>query len=362
MILIIKNLLFIKKKMILLNDKFQNEIQKLIPNDIDFLYNKQIYPKHQLVLSHLINDYHEAYLKSFDNEKKNRTNTLESLGKGNVNRKKRFEKNKEILKNKKSTIQERLIALYENLILKRIIKGDLKFAYLILVFFYMQEFRTYKLLNNIFLFSKKGKIVTNNLFEAFKFFEFIYLSPTKIVNSCAISLNQYIKINLPNISEEERLKFIRNIINIHFSKHAPATLRADYFNREIYCAGLYNGTPIFQWYAPADLSKSYYNEKDINKYFRIFTLLRKDLGVLNKVVTSEFVKKEHKKIVEEHFVDINKFKTIITSCSIAYVSNPNKLVKFFAENYKKTFKDYLKLPYQLIKTIFVALLTKLTLK
>lgn len=90
MILIIKNLLFIKKKMILLNDKFQNEIQKLIPNDIDFLYNKQIYPKHQLVLSHLINDYHEAYLKSFDNEKKNRTNTLESLGKGNVNRKKKI--------------------------------------------------------------------------------------------------------------------------------------------------------------------------------------------------------------------------------------------------------------------------------
>lgn len=67
-----------------------NEIQKLIPNDIDFLYNKQIYPKHQLVLSHLINDYHEAYLKSFDNEKKNRTNTLESLGKGNANRKKKI--------------------------------------------------------------------------------------------------------------------------------------------------------------------------------------------------------------------------------------------------------------------------------
>lgn len=70
------------------NSKFQNEIQKLIPNDIDFLYNKQIYPKHQLVLSHLINDYHEAYLKSSKDEKKNRTNTLESLGKGNANRKK----------------------------------------------------------------------------------------------------------------------------------------------------------------------------------------------------------------------------------------------------------------------------------
>ena len=72
----------------LINYKFQNEIKKLIPNDINLKYNGQNYPKHQLVLSHLINDYHEAYLKSFDNEKKNRTNTLESLGKGNEKRKK----------------------------------------------------------------------------------------------------------------------------------------------------------------------------------------------------------------------------------------------------------------------------------
>ncbi|MFA6742154.1 MAG: hypothetical protein WCR78_11775 [Arcobacteraceae bacterium] len=345
-----------------INNKFQYEIQKLIPNDINLKYNGEIYSKHQLVLSHLISDYSEAYLKSFDNEKKARTNTLESLGKGNEKRKKRYFKNKDILKNKKSTKREFLIALYENLILKRIIKGDLKFAYLLLNYLYLYQLQTTKLLNKIFLFNDKYKLVIDSLYEALKFFEFTYLVPSKIVNSCAICLNQYIKTYLPNITEEERLKFIRNIINIHFSKHAPATLRADYFNREIYCAGLYNGTPIFQWYAPADLSKSYYNKKDINKYFRMFTLLRKDLGVLNKVVTSEFVKKEHKEIVEEHFVDINKFKTIITSSSIAYVSNPNKLVKFFAENYKKTFKDYLKLPYQLIKTIFVALLSKLTLK
>lgn len=345
----------------LFNYLYEKEIQELIPNDIDFLYNKQIYPKHQLVLSHLINDYHEAYLKSFDNEKKNRTNTLESLGKGNANRKKRFEKNKEILKNKKSTIQERLIALYENLILKRIIKGDLKFAYLILVFFYMQEFRTYKLLNNLFLFSKKGKIVTNNLFEAFKFFEFIYLSPTKIVNSCAISLNQYIKINLPNISEEERLKFIRNIINVHFSKHAPTTIRADYFNREIYCAGLYNGSPIFQWHT-STINESYYSRKDIEKYFRIFKMVRKDLGIFNNIVIKRFVKKEYKKLVNEHFSNIDKFEDIIKNSSFAYVQQPNKLMKYLDENHKKTFRDYIKLPKQAINTIFEALVTKFTLK
>lgn len=214
------------------------EIQKLIPNDINLKYKGQIYPKHQLFLSHLISDYHESYLKSFDNEKKNRTNTLESLGKGNEKRKKRYFKNKDILKNKKSTKREFLIALYENLILKRIIKGDLKFAYLLLNYLYLYQLQTTKLLNKIFLFNDKYKLVIDSLYEALKFFEFTYLVPSKIVNSCAICLNQYIKTYLPNITEEERLKFIRNIINIHFSKHAPATLRADYFNREIYCAGL----------------------------------------------------------------------------------------------------------------------------
>ena len=38
----------------LLNNKFQNEIKKLIPNDINLKYNGKVYPKHQLFLSHLI--------------------------------------------------------------------------------------------------------------------------------------------------------------------------------------------------------------------------------------------------------------------------------------------------------------------
>lgn len=98
-----KQKLFLQPKIMkLINNTFQNEIKKLIPNDSELKYNGKVYPKHQLFLSHLISDYYEAYLKSSDNEKKNRTNTLESLGKGNEKRKRYF-KNKDILKNKKST-------------------------------------------------------------------------------------------------------------------------------------------------------------------------------------------------------------------------------------------------------------------
>jgi len=342
-------------------DKFGKEIIELIPNDIDFKFNGKTYPKHQLVLSHLISDYHKAYLKSFENEKKERTNTLESLGKGNIKRKKRFDKNQKTIKNKDSLLEEKLIALYENLILKRIIKGDYKFAYLILTYLFIHQTRVHKELNKMFLFNKIHKIAFNSLYEALKFFEFTYLSPSKIVNSCAIALNQYIKIHLPNISEEERLKFVRSIINVHFSKHAPSSLRADLFEKEIYCAGLYNGTPIFQWYTSTK-KNSYYSQNEIKKYFRIFTSLRKDLGIASKLITNKFVKKDQRKIAEEYFTNINKFEEVIKNTSIVYVQQPNKLIKYLDENYQKTFKDYIKLPKEALNTIFTALITKLTLK
>lgn len=348
-------------KITISNANILQEIKKLIPNDINFKYNKKIYPKHQLVLSHLINDYHEAYLKSFENEKEERNNTLESLGKGNTKRKKRYENNKSILKNKSSSKELKLIALYENLILKRIINGNYKFAYLMLTYFFMYQTQSIRAQKELFLFMKNSNLVIDSLYKALDFFEFTFLSPTKIVNSCAISINQYIKIHLPEIREEERLKFVRSIINIHFSKHASATIRADYFEREIYCAGLYNGTPIFQWHT-SNINQSYYTQKDINKYFRIFNFGRNNYKTASKHITKKYLKKEYRYLAEEYLTNINLFETIIKNTVNHYVIQPNKLMQILSDNYKKTPKDYIKLPFKAINTIFVAFLTKFTLK
>lgn len=191
--------------------------------------------------------------------------------------------------------------------------------------------------------------------ESIKFFEFSYLVPSKIVNSCAITLNIYIKNKLPHVSEEKRLKFIRNIINVHFSKHAPTTIRAEYFKREIYCAGLYNSTPIFQWYTPSDNSKEYYSENDIKKYRRIF------LNIFRNSKNIYFIDNK----IPKNF-DINNYinnpKEMIENIPLIYVSDPYKLTQAINENYKKTFKDYIKLPFIIINTLFVATITKFTLK
>lgn len=343
------------------SEKIKKKLSKLIPNDIDFKYNGNIYPKHQLILFHIISDYHLAYTKSKDNEKQSRINTLESLGKGNIKRKARVKKNNEIIKDKSSSSESRIIAVYENLILKRIIKGDYKFAYLILTYLLISQSLTLRIQKKILLFNGKANLIIKAQEKAFEFFDFTYLQPSKIVNSCAIAINQYLKTCVPTLSEEERLKFVRNIINIHFSKDAPSSLRADFFKRDIYCAGRYNSTPIFQWHT-STINESYYSDKDIAKYFRITNLILKNMGLLNKLIVMPLIKKEHQKEANEHLTNEKLFRKVIESTSIGYVQNPNKLLMILNQNYKKTFKDYIKLPFQIINTIFVALITKFTLK
>ncbi|WP_108063208.1 hypothetical protein [Poseidonibacter lekithochrous] len=197
------------------NELLLSEIKHIILKDIYFKFNGNFYPKHTLLLSHLINDYHEAYEKSKKEEHKSRINTLESLGKGNL---KRFERNKQLQIDKTICYEKRLTAFYENLILKRILKGDFKFSYLLLTYFYMYQPQMKKMQKQILLFSGYSELIINAYNNALKFFEFTYLTPQKIVNSCAISIYQYLKVYVPEVSEEDRLKFIRNIINAHFQK------------------------------------------------------------------------------------------------------------------------------------------------
>ncbi|MGA1933104.1 hypothetical protein ACH5BF_10360 [Arcobacter sp. YIC-464] len=338
-----------------------NQIKTTIPNDINLKFNGNFYPKHNLVLFHLINDYHLAYTKSKKEEKNSRINTLESLGKGNKKRKDRFEKNKELLKSTSISNETKLTAFYENLILKRILKGDYKFAYLLLTYFYMYQPQIEKLQKQILLFSGYSEIIINAYNKALNFFEFTYLTPQKIVNSCAIAVYQYLKISVPEVSEEERLKFIRSIINTHFSEDAPSSLRANFFEREIYCAGIYNSTPIFQWNTSTK-KESYYSEKDIKKLYRMINSERKKSKINNTLLINKLVKKEHRQYIDYFYENEERFSEIIKATSITYVQNPNKLIKILDENYKKTFTDYIKLPFKTLNTIFVALVTKLTLK
>ncbi len=339
-------------------EKILNDLNKSIQKDIVITINKNFYPKHTLYLFHLINDYHQAYVKSTESEQKSRINKLESLGKGNLKRTKRYNKNEEDIKNKSLPLKRRLKAIYENMFLSRIIKGDYKFAYLILTAMFMYK----PLLNNIFklLFNRKQTVeLVESFNESLEFFEFTYLSPTKIVNSCAISLYQYLKHCTDINDKEKQIKFVRDIINVYFSEHAPNKIRHDSFNKEIYCAGIYNGTPIFQWHT-STINEHYYTNKDLKKYSLYAKKSLKEIGTLKHWLITYLTKDRNSK--KYNFESKDEIKKIINNLSITYVKQPPKLMEVIHQNQQKTIKYYIFAPIRLISTILTRSITKSALK
>ena len=341
-------------------EKILKEINELIPNDKPIKIDNIDYPENTLVLFHLISDYHLAYTKSI-NDKEVKKDTLESLGKGNRQRQKRFDNNKIIIEDKNSDESIKIVAFFENVILEKILKGDYKFAYLILSFYYIYNNYLTNLFKMIFPFNKKVLDSIDYINDAMKFFEFTYLNPSKIVNSCAISLHQYIKHCTSVKDEEKQLKFIRGIINIYFSKHASNTLRNDSLEKEIYCAGIYNGTPIFQWYTSTKYEE-YYTNDDIDKYYELFNKQKEDDNFFKDVIINNLSKKTNKKDINNELNSKEGLKNLINNLSVTYVKQPTKLVKVLNTYSKKTALYYIFTPIRLLVTLLTSFATKLTRK
>lgn len=318
-------------------NSYKDEIKKIIPIDKKIKIGKKEYQKHTLYLSHIIEDYHLAYTKAKENEIN--PNSLASLKKGNVKRKKRYEENEKVFDDKSKPDTIRLIAFFENLILKKFLDGDYKLAFLVLSLAFMFRPQTEVLLKRLFFFHKGYRISLDSLIESLKFYEFTILSPSKIVSSTAICIYQYLK-HVAKIEDEKKiLKFIRDIINIHFSKHAPQELRKDMFEREFYCAGIFNQTPIFQWYVPKEKKSLYYTDKDIEKYYEYTNHLFNDNTMFNQIIYKLYSKNmPSKTFMKDTLTSKEGLKLIISNLSIAYVKNPSKLMDFiYEENRKNSF-------------------------
>lgn len=310
------------------------EIDQLIPIDEKIQIKKKEYSKHKLYLLHLITDYHLAYTKSITNEFNN--SSLASLKKGNTNRKKRQEENEKSFNNKSKSSRIRLIAFFENLILEKFLKGEYKLALLVLNMAFIFRPETVILLKKLFFFHKNYRISLDNLVESLKFYEFTIITPTKIVNSTAICIYQYLKHIAKIENEKKILKFTRDIINIHFSEYAPQELRKDMFERDIYCAGIYNQTPIFQWYVPKDKKSSFYTDKDIEKYYEYTNHLFKENNLFNQIIYKVYSKNmPTETFIKDTITSKEGLKIIISNLSIAYVNNPSKLMDFIYEENRK---------------------------
>lgn len=338
-----------------INDILTNINELLDIDTIQTIHNKEIQTKH-LSIFNLINEYHKAYQLSEDTEKEQRTNTLESLDKRNANRKKRFENNKIKLKDKNIHWTSRLVVYYENLLLRYIFKGKQKTAYLLLsIIFINKSFYMYHF-NHIFKYSNIIKTSLIKFEESLNFFSFTYLAPSKIVVSISILLYQYLK-KYTELQDDKVLKFIRYIVNFYFKKDAPSRIQEQYFKREIYCAGIYNNLPIFQWYTSTKKDE-YYSNKDIKRLQIFYNKSLHSLKNLAPFINAYFGENK-KEILKPTTQDI---KNIIKNLPKKYLEIEQlKLNTKLDIKPKKTLKYYLYSPLRLIITVLIALYTKFAL-
>lgn len=288
---------------------------------------KIIYELNLSSLINIIKEYHQAYLKSINKDID--SNSLASLKKGNTNRKKRYEANEKILNDSLVSTDKKLIALYENLILKKFIEKDEKLANLLICLAFILKPQTENLLRKLFWFNKDYLNSLDKLIESLKFYEFTIIAPQKIVNSTAICIYQYLK-HVEKIEDEKKiLKFIRDTINIEFSEYAPQELRKDMLKRDFYCSGVYNGIPIFQWYVSSDKNRtSYYTNEDIEKYHELVLKLLEDNNVFTKAIYKIYAKDKSSRIdFENKLTSKDGIREIINNLSITYVKNHPKLIE-----------------------------------
>ncbi|HAF29759.1 MAG TPA: hypothetical protein DCG75_12000, partial [Bacteroidales bacterium] len=88
---------------------------------------------------------------------------------------------------------------------------------------------------------------------------------------------------------KEAFKYTKDLVYSFIDKTPELTdkYRKEYVTdkEDIYCAGIYNGLPIYTWYTGKN--KSYYNDKDIKKMKVIFRAIPniKDMTLIEKDVS-----------------------------------------------------------------------------
>lgn len=335
-----------------------NNINEIIDTDTIIPIDDAEIPTKHLFLFNLINEYHNAYLLSKDTEKKQRTKTIESLGQGNKKRITKFENNEKIIKDNDANKDNKIVAYFENSILKLIIDGKQKTAYLIL---YLAFINKDSVLSYTKYF-KDLKYVAEKMSQSLNLFSFTYLKPQKIVNSLTILIYTYLT-TYTKLDEKQILKFTRYIINIYFKDDAITYIRNDFLNKDFYCAGIYNNLPVFHWSA-STINKEYYTNEDIKELHNLINKVIDDSKLMEAMILGTIKKQlnsKQKGTIKN--LDDDLLKKMIYNLPISYIQQDHKKLfsKFIKTNYNPVKKFFL-ISYTLISTIFTTIYIKFTTK
>ena len=281
-------------------------------------------PQYTLTIIYFIGEYKKAYKYASQDKKDKNKNTAEALEKGYAKKEKAYKENKEKINDKSLSVEARSESLFKSMIyllLKKPSYNKVSILFLTAIYGY------YPLLNKLFsyleMFSRIMQIVFQEQKNALQTLEYTYLSKDKILNSSLIMMYTLLTIKV-ELDETKAFKYAKELLTSFIDDSSDYTdkYRKSYLvDKDIYCAGMYNGLPIYTWYTGSN--QSYYDDEDIKKVKVLIRALigRKGMGFIAKVVSLTLLK---------------IFKKDATLKDIEIIQNKDEIIKWFKSSYKQS--------------------------
>ncbi|MDD2267365.1 hypothetical protein [Sulfuricurvum sp.] len=317
------------------------------------LYNL---PQYTLTIIYFIGEYKKAYQYASQHKKDKKNNTLEALDKGYPRKEKAYKENKKKLNDESLAHEDRLEAFYKTIIFLLLKKKNYnKVSMLLLASLYAQLPILKMIFTNVDKFNKLIQLVLQALEDALQTLEYTYLSKDKVLNSSVIMIYT-ILASAVKLDEKDAFKYTKDLVYSFIDNSAELTdkYRKDLLtDKEIYCAGMYNGLPIYTWYTGQD--ESYYNDEDFKKIDVILRVISnsKEMALVEKDVSLNMLKLFDK---DASLTDIEK------------MTNKDEIIKWIKTSYKQSaimpfsLFQYITKPrksiFIFIKALIYALITK----
>lgn len=310
-----------------------------------------------------IQDYVNAYNLDADKLEKE---YLVNLGKGNSKRKKLIEDNQKKIDDPSLTEYEKQFYQYMNQILELLVnQKDNKLGLYLIAAYFNQKDPIKNAIVNAFYYNPLVKIALDDFSELMEYFSYSYFAKDKIINSLIILLYTLL-VECEKCDKKEAIKFIKMVVNTNFKKiDIPTRIRSDYIeNHSIYCAGVYEKLPIFQFYTGD--KESYYNDEDIEKVqsFLNYFIAKKEM--IPKFSQTDTINQSFEKS-QQLTEDKQLILRLLNEFHKHYATHPNSYKQFLIEQAKEKLfsslaKAIKKNPFFILKYLILTILTKLYTK
>lgn len=235
----------------------------------DDLYRNALY------LIYFLGEYKKAYLYSICKKKEKNTNSCEALGKGFPAKQKAYEIELSNALDPSLSMDNRLIALFKNLVFLLLKKHSYKKVSMAFLGIIYINFGFIKQLINLLheesIFMQKSLSAMD---KTLKYFEYTHVAPSKVLNSSLIIIYTHLVQNA-KMEKELAFKEAKYFVNTYIDGIGGLTdkYRQSFLvSNDIYCTGIYQGLPIFQWYIDRE-NKPYYAAEDIKKLRVLFRII-----------------------------------------------------------------------------------------